>query len=114
MSPKNFFRWVAWLLLLAIVIFTIAPIEFRPNSGAPANLERFVACVVIGTAFGLGYPRHRLHIFALLIGVLGFLEVAQNLVPGRHGRIPDGLVKVSGALLGAAFAAFACHSKRAS
>ncbi|MEZ0171244.1 VanZ family protein [Microvirga sp. TS319] len=104
MTPKTFFRWVAWLLILAIAVFTLAPIEFRPVTGAPVNLERFAAFAVIGAALCLGYPKHRVPILVLLLGLVGLLEVAQNHVPGRHGRLPDGLVKASGALLGIAFA----------
>ena len=71
------------------------------------GLERFAAFAAIGAAFGLGYPKHRLPILMLLIGVIGVLEIAQNLVPGRHGRLPDGLVKASGVLLGIALATIA-------
>jgi VanZ family protein len=106
MTPTVFFRWVAWLLVLAVAVFTLAPIELRPVTAAPVSLERLAAFAAIGAAFCLGYPRHRLPILVLLLGIVGFLEVAQNYVPGRHGRLPDGLVKASGALLGAAFAAF--------
>jgi VanZ family protein len=106
MTPKMFFRWVAWLLVCAIAVFTLAPIQFRPVTAAPVSLERFVAFAAIGAAFCLGYPKRRLHILVVLIGIVGLLEVAQNYVPGRHGRFLDGLVKASGALLGVAFAAF--------
>jgi VanZ family protein len=111
MIPKTFFRWVAWLLVCAIAVFTLAPIQFRPVTAAPVSLERFAAFAAIGATFCLGYPKHRLHILVLLIGIVGFLELAQNHVPGRHGRLPDGLVKASGALLGAAFAAFMTRRK---
>jgi hypothetical protein len=113
MTPKVFFRWVPWLLVLAIVVFTLSPIELRPVTAAPVSLERFAAFAAIGVAFCLGYPKHRLSILVLLVGIVGFLEVAQNYVPGRHGRLPDGLMKASGALLGAAFAAFVARNKRA-
>jgi hypothetical protein len=112
MTPKVFFRWVAWLLVLAVAVFTLAPVEFRPVTGAPVSLERFAAFAVIGAAFCLGYPKHRLPILVLLLGLVGFLEVAQNQVLGRHGRLPDGLVKASGALLGAACVTFAARQKR--
>ncbi|WP_201836632.1 VanZ family protein [Microvirga zambiensis] len=112
MTPKVFFRCVAWLLIGAIAVFTLSPIELRPMTGAPANLERVAAFVAIGAAFCLGYPRHRLSILVLLIAAVGLLEIAQNHVPGRHGRLPDGLVKVSGVLLGAAFATFATRWKQ--
>ncbi len=111
MTPKVF-RWVAWMLVLAISVFTLSPIQFRPVTGAPVSLERFAAFAAIGTAFCLGYPKHRLHILVLLIGIVAFLEVTQNYVPGRHGRLPDGVVKASGALLGVAFATFVARQKR--
>jgi VanZ family protein len=113
MTPTVFFRWVAWLLVLAIVVFTLSPIELRPVTVAPVSLERFAAFAAIGGAFCLGYPKHRLNILVVLVGIVGFLEIAQNYVPGRHGRLPDGLVKASGALLGAAFATFVARNKRA-
>jgi hypothetical protein len=112
MTAKVFFRWVAWLLVFAIAIFTLSPLELRPLTAAPANLERFAAFAVIGAAFCLGYPKHRRMILLLLIGIVGLLELAQNLVPSRHGRLPDGLVKASGALLGAACVTFAARHKR--
>ncbi|QRM35659.1 VanZ family protein [Microvirga sp. VF16] len=112
MTPKTFFRWMAWLLVCAIAIFTLSPIELRPVTAAPVSLERFLAFAVIGAAFCLGYPKHRLHILMLLFGIVGFLEIAQNYVPGRHGRLPEGIVKASGVLLGVAFATFMAPYKR--
>jgi VanZ family protein len=107
-------RWIAWLIVCAVAVFTLSPIDYRPVTAAPVGLERFAAFAVIGAAFCLGYPEHRLRVLVLLIGIAGFLELAQNLVPGRHGRLPDGLVKISGALLGAAFAVVASRGKHAS
>jgi VanZ family protein len=112
MTLKVFCRWLAWLLVLAVAVFTISPIGFRPVTAAPVSLERFAAFAAMGTMFCLGYPKHRLHILVLLIGIVGLLEVAQNLVPGRHGRLPDGMVKASGALLGVAFVMLATRHKR--
>jgi hypothetical protein len=37
----------------------------------------------------------------------GGLELAQQITPSRHAHIPDGIVKASGALLGAVFAMLA-------
>jgi hypothetical protein len=103
---------VTWLLLLAIAIFTLAPIEFRPVTGASAGFERFLAFAAIGTACCFGYPKHRLPLLLLLIGVAGIHELAQYILPGRHGRISDGIIKVSGALLGAAFATSVIRRKQ--
>jgi hypothetical protein len=104
MTIRGFFRWVAWLLVLAVAVFTLSPIELRPVTAAPADFERLAAFALIGGAFFLGYPNHRFSIALLLIGIVGLLEFSQNFVPGRHGRVPDGLVKALGALLGAVVA----------
>jgi hypothetical protein len=112
MTPKVLFRWIAWLLLLAIAIFTLSPIEARPVTGAPASLERFAAFAAIAAAFCLGYPKHRLIVVMLLIGFIGFLEFTQNYAPDRHGRVPDSLEKALGALFGAVFATFVARQKR--
>jgi VanZ family protein len=105
-------RWVAWLLVLTVVVFTLSPIELRPVTHAPASLERFAAFAAISAVFCLGYPKKRFGILVLLAGFIGLLEVAQTEAPGRHGSLPDGLVKASGALLGAAFATIVMRGRR--
>ncbi len=104
MSLQHLFRWSACLLVVLISVFTLSPIEARPVTGYSANLERFVAFALLGGAFGLAYPRHRLPILCLVVGLAGGLEFAQNFVPGRHGRVPDGAVKAAAAVIGVAAA----------
>jgi hypothetical protein len=114
MTPTIFFRWIAWLLVLAIAIFTLSPNELRPSAGTSTlstNLERFAAFTVIGTLFNFAYPRHRFAAILLVIGIVASLEVAQNFVPSRHGRLPDGLLKTAGGLLGFAGAMFATEKR---
>jgi uncharacterized membrane protein len=111
MMNRVFFRWTAWLLVAAIAIFTLVPIGLRPVSGAPVNLERFAAFAVIGVCFGLGYPKHRLAILLIVICIVGVLEWAQHLIPSRHGRLPDGIIKAAGVLLGLAAATISTRSK---
>jgi VanZ family protein len=60
-----------------------------------------MAFAAMGGALCIGYPRHRASIALLVLGAVGLLEMAQHLVPGRHGEIHDGIVKASGAFLGA-------------
>jgi len=93
-------RWLAWLLVLAVAVFTLAPIELRPVTTAPADWERFAAFIAIGALFCLGYPGHRWRIVGLVIGLAGLLEVLQHVSPSRHGRLSDGVVKAAGALVG--------------
>ncbi len=105
MTTTILFRWAAWLLVLAVAVFTLAPIGLRPTTGATAlstQVERLAAFAVIGACFGLGYPKHRVVVILLVIGIVGALEVAQSWVPSRHSRFLDGLVKAAGALFGLA------------
>jgi hypothetical protein len=99
------FRWMAWLLLVAVALFTLCPIALRPVTSAPADLERALAFALIGGAFFLGYPKHRLAVVLFVIGLVGLLEATQNLVPGRHGQMHDLTVKVFSAVVGALTAA---------
>ena len=94
-------RWAAWLLLTAIVFVTLSPIGLRPETAAPASLERFAAFAALGGTFCLGYPKHRVPVLLLMIAAAGVLEALQHLVPGRHGRIADAAVKELGVLTGA-------------
>src|SRR5437763_11372533 len=90
----------AWLLLVAIVFLTLSPIGLRPDTGAPASLDRFAVFVALGGVFCLGYPKHRVWVLLFVIVIAGALEALQDLVPGRHGRIPDAAVKDLGAAAG--------------
>ncbi len=112
MTIQSFFRWVASILVFAVAAFTLLPVEFRPITGASVALEQFTAFAAIGGTFGWGYPKHRLGILLILIGMVGLLEAAQYLVPGRHGHLSDGIVKASGALVGIAVSLIIDRCKR--
>jgi drug/metabolite transporter (DMT)-like permease len=104
MTIRLLSRWLSWMLVLAIAVVTLAPIELRPVTAASANWERSAAFMALGALFCLGYPRHRWRIVGLVIALAGLLELLQHMSPSRHGRLPDGLVKAAGALLGVALA----------
>jgi VanZ family protein len=113
MTLRMLFRCLAWLLLAAIAYSTLSPIELRPVTGFSADLERFVAFAAVGAAFCLGYPKRRFAIVLMVVGTVGLLELAQHLVPGRHGHFHDVLVKASGAVLGAFTTLLAANEKPA-
>ncbi|WP_157961325.1 VanZ family protein [Microvirga flavescens] len=106
-TVRGLSRLVGWLLIAAVMVFTLAPIGIRPVTAAPADLERFVAFVLIGGAFYIGYPRHHIGFVLLVIGIAGLLEVLQNIVPGRHGHWHDYFVKATGVLIGTLLARLA-------
>jgi VanZ family protein len=82
-------RGLAWLLLAAILFFSLVPPMLRPVTGAPHELEHFTIFALCGLALGLGYRvAHLFQAFAL-VTFSGVLEMLQLLVPGRHARIND-------------------------
>jgi len=89
-------KLLAWLLLLALAIVTVAPIEFRPVTPLPPQLERGTALLVIGFVFGLAYPRHIVVMSVLLLASTCLFEALQLLEPGRHARWGDLAVKLVG------------------
>jgi hypothetical protein len=106
-AERRFPVWVrlglkiaAWAIFAAIVAMTLGPIWLRPESHLPANFERFAAFVVLGACFMLAYPRHSMIVLIFLIVAAGALELAQTIVPGRHGRMVDFGFKLAGVVAG--------------
>lgn len=113
MSLQLLLRCVAWLLLVGLVVVTIGPIGWRPISPLPTQVERALALLVIGLAFGLAYPRHLLLVGLLLVGATALLELTQVFEPSRHGRWLDLGVKVVGGVVGLAIGAMLARLKPA-
>jgi hypothetical protein len=93
-------RVLAWVLLVGLVFVTLSPIDLRPVSPLPTQLERAAALAVIGFVFALAYPRHIVLVTLLVVGATVALEVLQLVSPSRHGRLADLAVKSAGALAG--------------
>ena len=93
-------RPIAWLLLLALLYVTIAPIELRPTTGEPPSFERFAAFALVGFAFACGYPRQWWLVMLVVVGAACTFELAQLLVPSRHAHFEDAAVKAIGGMAG--------------
>ena len=100
MSLKLALRILAWLLLAGLVVVTIGPIEWRPISPLPVQVERATALAIIGFVFALAYPRHIVIVAVLVLGLTAVLEALQLVEPSRHGRIADITVKLIGGVFG--------------
>jgi VanZ family protein len=90
----------AWLLLLAIVVLSVVPADFRPVTPAPHNVEHLVIFFLAGLAFGLGYDTRP---FLQTIGLVAFsaaIELLQLSIPGRHARLSDFFVNAVSVALG--------------
>jgi VanZ family protein len=106
------FRLLAWVSLLAIFLFTDAPIWLRPVTHFSPNLERFAALVVVATLFVIAYPKRVIQITAFLICAVGVFELLQILFAGRHARLHDVAIKDAGVLAGVWIGSFVSDVSR--
>src|SRR5215213_7999969 len=95
--------WVALALALAIAIVTLVPISFRPMTGAPPDIERGVAFLLLGAVISLVCPRLRNLSVGILLAVAfaALLEVGQNFTPSRQAAMHDFVVKALAVIVGA-------------
>jgi hypothetical protein len=93
-------RVAAWLLLAAVAFVTLAPIGWRPETGASANIERFAAFAAIGLAFGLAYPRQLWLVAVVVLGTAVALEILQLVAVTRHAGLRDLIAKLAGGTSG--------------
>jgi VanZ family protein len=97
----NFYlRCLAWLALIAILAVTVGPIQLRPVTGEPVDLERFFAFFIVGALFALAYPKRWLAVLVLVVGSAALFELLQRIAPGRHGEIADFFIKAAGGFIG--------------
>jgi len=112
-TPKTALRLLAWLLLAGLIFVTLSPINLRPVSPLPTQLERAIALAIVGFVFATAYPRHLWTIALIVLGSTVLLELLQLVQPSRHGRVVDATVKLIGACFGlAAGALFAWRARR--
>src|ERR1700759_967238 len=97
-------RVSAWLLAAAVTFATLGPPRYRPHSSLGQDGEHALAFVLIGIAFGLAYPRHRMTV-VVAVGMIGVLELLQFVAPGRHARLEDFVVDALAACVGFVLAA---------
>ena len=98
-------RLFAWLLAAAVTFATLGPARFRPHSDLGQSGEHMFAFLLVGLAFGLAYPRHRVPTAALSVVLVGLLEVLQLWAPGRHARLDDFVIDALATCIGFALAA---------
>lgn len=112
----------AWLAILAIayatltkvgfvyaIYFKLSPFLMRPEIQTYAHLEHVVAFVILGTLFGLAYPRHTVVVCCIVLGAAALLEIAQTFTPDRHGTLVDAFEKIAGGAAGILLARTAQH-----
>ncbi len=104
---RNIALAVALVVSAIIVVATLSPLQMRPTSELPTSLERELAFMLLGCALTFALPKRALLLLALLVACAGTLEWLQTMVPTRHARLDDFIVKSLGVTIGAAIGALA-------
>ena len=94
------FRLAGWIGVLIIAVLSLVPGAERPHTGAPSQIEHYVAYLLVGFVLALGYVQNRgvVTIGLLLALYAGLLELL--FIPGRSARVIDILVSAVGAWTG--------------
>ena len=100
MMTNRFPKYIAWSVLLLIVIVTVCPIGLRPHTLTTVGIDRAAAFAVCSAAFVLAYPRYWLAIIVAGVAAAFGIEALQFLSPTRHPHMTDAVVKGAGAIAG--------------
>lgn len=100
MTAQTLLRLAAWGSIIAILLVSGVPIEFRPVITHHPTAERFIAFAVVATLFSLAYPKRRIPILVLLLMAAGLFELLKLAAEGRHPTLFDAAVKAAGAITG--------------
>jgi hypothetical protein len=93
-------RVLAWLLVVAMIVVTLAPIGMRPRLGVAFEVERILAAGALGLLLAFAYPRQFWPLLMIMsLSIIG-LEWLQELRPDRHGNVQDAALKLAGGALG--------------
>lgn len=92
-------RLASAVLFIGIVLVTLCPIGFRPETGHP-GLERAAAYLLLGLTLGVGFSRWALYAVVFVVCVAAGLELLQFIDPSRHARLGDMLVKAAAGVVG--------------
>jgi leader peptidase (prepilin peptidase)/N-methyltransferase len=95
-------RFAGYMGLLAIVILSLVPGQWRPSLGLAKALEHAIAYAIVA-AFLTLLARARWPQILLLVALAGVLEIGQVWVPGRDSNPTDFLGSSAGALFGFGF-----------
>lgn len=97
---SKLFHLLPWLILVTIVVATLSPLQFRPRTDEPPQVERFLAYGALGLSFALAFPRAWWIALPGLPAVAYLLEMGQRLTADRHWGLSDVEAKMAGSVAG--------------
>jgi VanZ family protein len=102
---------VAWLLLVAIVVLSLVPPDYRPVTPLPHDVEHVGIFFATGLTFGLGYESRRTLQAIALVLFAALIEVGQLGISGRHARLSDFAVDAGSVCIASGLAAVVVRAK---
>lgn len=103
MTTAPAFKFVAWIILAAIFIVSIAPVWVEPTLVISENTDRALGFLMAAFAFVLAYPKSPIRLAFFLIFAAIVSELPEFLWPGKQALVEDLMAKSGGVILGVTF-----------
>lgn len=97
---QRIIRVGSWSCVLFLAFLSLLPSNLEIRTGAPDELEHFLAYFIAAVLFSLGYPGRRFLVAVTLVMTAVFLEALQVFAPGRSVRLLDAWFSGAGAISG--------------
>ena len=91
---------LSWILLAAVVFFSVSPIAYKPGSILSITLDQFLACALLTLVLTLAYPDRTGMIVAGIVTVPTIFEMIQIFEAGRYATFSDIVFKILGGFAG--------------
>ncbi len=91
-----------WLILAAIAVLSLLPLQYAVQSGASDKIEHFIAYAALTACGRVGFAGRiaPLRLATALVGYGITIEIAQYFIPGRMMSGLDILANTLGVLIG--------------
>ncbi|WP_201864514.1 VanZ family protein [Microvirga soli] len=100
LQHRRTIRIGSWFCVLFLAFLSLLPSNLEIRTGAPDELEHFLAYFVAAVLFGLSYTRKPLLVAVALVSISVLLEALQAFSPGRSVRLHDVWFSGAGAISG--------------
>ena len=95
-------RMAAWPAVVVIIVLSVVPGSLRPHVLGNDRAEHFIAYLIAGSLFAVGYvrPLQLISSGVMLTICAGALEFVQLLIPGRLASPRDFIASTIGVWIG--------------
>ena len=112
MKVTGFLRAAGLSGLGLIIIVSLVPGHFRPQTGAGGSVEHFAAYGAVALLLSSGWHHYRGMVAICLIAMAALLEILQFWVPGRSTAVATAVASKLGVMVGVVGAAYLGSGRR--